>query len=132
MELLAAKFQVKARVLVCDSAACHVKARRLLKAEYSDLLVLPCYAHQINLWVKDVLQLPSFVATCKKALSVRSIVSSRSLLLGRSRSHCSTMFPSKSFSLQMPTETRWYSFYQLFRTISDYQSVFFVSRSVLF
>ncbi|XP_055352688.1 uncharacterized protein LOC129598689 [Paramacrobiotus metropolitanus] len=70
---------------VCDSASYNVKARRILSLKFPRILFESCKAHQINLVVKDMLQLGMFVPTCKSALKVVSHFNQNIVSLGRLR-----------------------------------------------
>ncbi|XP_055350264.1 uncharacterized protein LOC129596890 [Paramacrobiotus metropolitanus] len=103
---------------VCDSASYNVKARRILSLKFPRILFESCKAHQINLVVKDMLQLGMFVPTCKSALKVVSHFNQNIVSLGRLRkSQLAT--EKKTIAISKPTDTRWYSYYNCFRALLD-------------
>jgi hypothetical protein len=101
------------RIIACcsDNGGDARKMRRLLLQSMPWLIIIVCWAHQINLIVGDYLGLRSEFLTCvPKALLVVKWMNSHSRALGIFRREQLQTF-SKSLSLILPVITRWTAHY---------------------
>eukprot|EP00977_Amphora_coffeiformis_P000526 scaffold132_cov170-Amphora_coffeaeformis.AAC.5 len=99
------------RICVTDDAGQMARARRIVARRHPSWLLLHCFAHQINLMVKAILNLPVFFNTMKQAANAASLLN-KSTAKWRPRLYniMETVY-GKDGQLVIPAvaETRWNS-----------------------
>ncbi|KDQ64319.1 hypothetical protein JAAARDRAFT_187663 [Jaapia argillacea MUCL 33604] len=96
------------------------KARRLLGAKRPDLVVPPCWAHQINLIVGEYLKLKiAFVETGADALEVIKWFNSHGKALSILNAEQASIPPNKVLALLLPAPTRWTTHYLAFDRLDE-------------
>lgn len=129
MNLLAVKYFAEVKFVTCDSEGAHIKARRLLKEKYPSMVFLPCSAHQVNLMIKDSLKVvKDFASTVKDALKVVTLLSQRTAAIGILREE-QLRFYKKTIAISKPTDTRWYSYHNTLRAISESRTALQVNKA---
>ena len=99
----------KAKVIavVSDSAASYASARRHMQDVRPDIIWIPCFSHQINLYVADVLRsVPIFQSTIKNASTLVECFNRSTQLTAALRDKQIDMY-GKQISLKSATATRW-------------------------
>ena len=122
--LLFQTFTHKFHYFASDDAGQCGRARRILALRYPFILFICCWAHQINLMVKALLQCPKFKDVAKKAIAAASaIIKSSSKWLGRLRDMCEAMYGKRApVTVATVGETRWNSTQSCFASQLQIQS----------
>eukprot|EP00842_Homolaphlyctis_polyrhiza_P002059 jgi/Hompol1/2854/HPOL_006195-RA len=116
--------------IITDNAGNCARARRILALRWPNLIFLFCFAHQINLLVKDVLNCEDFTDCLKKAHNVVTVFNkSTAKWLPRLREVCMHLYGHSLALIQM-APTRWNSAQGMFASILRIQSAlrFFYTR----
>ncbi|PKY34237.1 hypothetical protein RhiirB3_395412 [Rhizophagus irregularis] len=64
------KKNIKINGLITDSASENVAARKRLRLQYRDKIFLPCFAHQMNLYIGDIFKESSSLSDAAEGLLV--------------------------------------------------------------
>ncbi|CAH1769083.1 6438_t:CDS:2, partial [Entrophospora sp. SA101] len=107
---------IKINDSVTDSASAYNAARKKLRI-YKDIIFLPCFAHQTNLCIADILKSSSeFLTTSRKAEVVVSYFNASTFFLGELCDEQLKIYGSQ-YSLVKPGKTRWNSYYMCYNSI---------------
>lgn len=97
---------------------------------YKDIIFLPCFAHQTNLCIADILKSSSeFLTTSRKAEVVVSYFNASTFFLGELREEQLKIYGNQ-YSLVKPGKTRWNSYYMCYNSILKNKRALRVSISL--
>lgn len=104
--------------IVSDSAGENVKSRKELRTQYTNIVFLPCFAHQANLCVGDIFKSSErYREVSNQAIKITSFFNMSTYFLGQLRSQQMNLYNGKAYALTSPCATRWNSFYNSFHSI---------------
>ena len=110
------------RAIVTDNPSTMVKMRRLLTADYPNMLDLRCFAHAVNLLASGYLRHPIAKDTLKKSCRLVSYFRSSHFWCDKLRSWAKSNKISRY--LESFCETRWYSVSKVFLSVNVYEPGF--------
>lgn len=96
--------------VVTDSAACNIKAKKVLSTLFPNIMFLPCFAHQLNLFAGNLLSHPSCSGTIRKASTLVTFFNTHSLHMALLKSEMVDKL-GEEFEFVVSGETRWFSHY---------------------
>ena len=104
------------RYFLSDDAGQCGRARRILALRHPHMIFMRCWAHQINLMVRTLLELAGFAAVCKQAIvAATKITASSSKWMPQLKSLVDEMYGNKVLSkIYTVAETRWNTTQQCF------------------
>lgn len=102
------KFGVQTIAVCTDNGPDGMKMRRLLHEEWLWIIVLVCWAHQINLVVGDLLKLKlPFLTSVSKSLEIVKWFNNHNFALYVFQEEQKITYQGKTWSLILPAITRW-------------------------
>lgn len=94
--------------VITDNAGQCARARRILSLRWPQIVFLFCFAHQVNLLVKDVLRRAFGVVAAEAAAIINTLSRSTSKWLPSLRSYMSKLY-GKQYGIYRIADTRWNS-----------------------
>ena len=104
--------------LVSDSASCNVAAKNTMQRSHPSLIIVACFAHQLNLLTGNILKHPSVAGAVTNASKITSSFSKSPKNKGLLE-QCQMDLLGKTLELISRGETRWYSNYAMVRRLLD-------------
>lgn len=112
MEYMKSWFEVQTIAWCTDDGPDGKKMRRLLRAYFAWIIVIVCWAHQINLVVGDFLKLKlNFLEAVGLALDVVKWFNNHSAALDLLQREQKFTYDGNCFALLLPVVTRWTAHY---------------------
>src|SRR5260363_203632 len=92
--------------------------RKELCTQYTNIVFLPCFAHQANLCVGDIFKSSErYREVSNQAIKITSFFNMSTYFLGQLCSQQMNLYNGKAYALTSPCATRWNSFYNSFHSI---------------
>jgi hypothetical protein len=103
---------VTVRAVITDCAPAYQAARVRLRRDHRKIVWLPCFAHQMNLCVADVLRsFPALNCSLQTGIKITEFFNRSTFFLAKLRDKQKALL-GKYVSLAKPCDTRWNSFHR--------------------
>ena len=95
--------------------------RKRLQVQYRNIVFLPCYAHQINLYVGEIFKVSSELKTTSLKLAVYFKNSNNKYFIGKLRDIQMEIY-GKCIQPAVPGDTRWNSYFYCCKSLNATKS----------